>query len=58
MPSETYIFILIQTAFRSDIGRTGGEPPACGAKAAFDMPSEGKDDKLPPSVFRRHIVFK
>ncbi|HGM3130652.1 TPA: hypothetical protein ACKN8C_002014, partial [Neisseria gonorrhoeae] len=23
MPSETYIFILIQTAFRSDIGRTG-----------------------------------
>ncbi|MCC9032313.1 hypothetical protein LMH45_09300 [Neisseria gonorrhoeae] len=54
MPSETYIFILIQTAFRSDIGRTGANL----RHAAFDMPSEGKDDKLPPSVFRRHIVFK
>ena len=38
--------------------KAAGEPPAYGAKAAFDMQSEGKDDKLPPPVFRRHIVFK
>nr|CBA08934.1 hypothetical protein predicted by Glimmer/Critica [Neisseria meningitidis alpha153] len=46
------------TGIRLKHRKDGGEPPAYGAKAAFDMPSEGKDDKLPPSVFRRHIVFK
>ncbi|AHW75925.1 hypothetical protein NMA510612_1639 [Neisseria meningitidis] len=41
------------TGIRLKHRKDGGEPPAYGAKAAFDMPSEGKDDKLPPSVFRR-----